>query len=346
MSSRTPRAPGRPDRRLDRRHRPRRARAEPRPEPERLAGSRRSRPRCRCDTVRRRRRGRDRAAVAATGGLAATMYLVDQERACCTCSPPPCRRADVPEWRHLSVEILVASRRPLGPRTPRRAAAAQRGRGPDTRRARQLVGPDTSAEAWAFPIGPPRRNRRARSSWSSRWTPPRTAGRERSCSRSAGRSGRRWRGRARTTPSRRRGPPPASSPRRGAPRQLAGLRGDDRPGRGGRPCPEFADWCSVELLEPDGGCGRSPSPTRTREGGAGPQVAGGVPARPGGPLRHRRRDPHRRARADPDDPAGARSKLRAEHPELAETIELLQLRSLMVVPLDLARAAARRHVAS
>ena len=194
-----------------------------------------------------------RQLVAATGGLAATMYLMDERRGVLdllsTTLPD---ELTLPEGRHLSVETSRCRPRAPSVSGVSFGCRSARPRGPRQAPPAQLISPDTPAEVWAFPIVG------AAAPVGAvvlvfEIDPVEEAGRETlpAHDRPAGRPGaragpcarRRADGRARG---------PGSSPRP-ASYLSSSLDFEETIGRVAEAAvPEFADWCSVELLDPDG----------------------------------------------------------------------------------------------
>ena len=270
----------------------------------------------------------------ATGGLAATMYILDRDEGMLhlLATTLPDERMDE-QWRHLSVDSspLPAARsvRELGVvRMPLDEAE-----GPTPSAARELVKPGRSAQAWAFPIAAAVQPEGA-VVLVFQTDEGADEGRERFL----------------LTIGRQVGQALARAHAHDA-EQLAvarlrllaestellgsSLDYEETLARVARSAvPKFADWCSVELLDPDEGL-RSIAvahvdpekvamarklreeypPDLDADSGIGAVMRTGVP------------------QLTPTIPRAVIDAAVAEHPELAETIELLQLRSLMVVPL-------------
>jgi PAS domain S-box-containing protein len=274
-----------------------------------------------------------RQLVAATGGLAATMYLVDDETGMLdllsTTLPDELM---APEGRHLAVE---SSRLPA-------ARAVREGRvvrlplseaeGPTPVAARQLISADTPAEAWAFPIVAAAPVGAVVLVFET--DPVEDAGRETyllTIGRQVGQALARARAHdaEMSAAARVRFLATAS--------ELLGssLDFEETIGRVAEAAvPEFADWCSVELLDPDGTL-RSLAVTHVD------------PAKVEMARSLRERFP-----PDLEAPSGIGAVIRTgvpellpvipselieafvqEYPDLDETIRMLRLESVMTVPL-------------
>ncbi len=272
--------------------------------------------------------------VAATGGLAATMYLMNQGSGMLdllsTTLPDELM---LPEGRQLSVEAstLPAARAVRERRVVR--LPLSEAEGPTPGAARQLISPDTPAEVWAFPIVG------AAAPVGAvvlvfEIDPVEEAGRE-TFLLTIGRQVGQALARARAHDAEQVAATRTRFLAEASELLSSSLDVEETIGRVAEAAvPEFADWCSVELLDPDG---QLRSLAVTHVDPAKVEMARGL----------RERFP-----PDPDAPSGIGAVIRTgvpelvpvippelidafvrEHPDLDETIRTLRLESVMTVPL-------------